>query len=214
MLVGEPRGAAPVHRVLLARLCRSLLVAVGQAALGQISEVVVAHGIAAVRVDEVAVADVFKALAIPSSHHVGLADQGRLVAVHPKDVAQVLVLRLRIGKVVVAEEAMGVHVLAGHETGPRGRADRVVGVGVGEVDARRGDAIEVGRLHVRVAPVAGAVRVVLIAHQPEDVGSGFHRVSLKKRISQSQSLDECTHISFGLCQLSDGQKGRSLLNFV
>ena len=76
---------------------------------------------------------------------------------------------------VVDKDAVGQRILAGEQGRPRRAADRAAGHGMGQVDALAGQAVDVGRLHVGVARVAGGLGAPLIGKDIDDVGTIPHR---------------------------------------
>ena len=76
--------------------------------------------------------------------------------------------------VPVEWHAAGGGVLAGDEPCPEWNADGVVAEDVREPHALRGEAVDVGRLDVRVAAARERVVTKLIAEEPEQVGSSVH----------------------------------------
>jgi hypothetical protein len=75
-----------------------------------------------------------------------------------------------IGPAGVAAHAGAAVVLAGHEHAARGRADGGAGVEVGEAQALRGHAVEVGRGDDLLAVAAEIAVAEVIGHDPDEVG--------------------------------------------
>src|SRR5215471_19761797 len=71
---------------------------------------------------------------------------------------------------IVDEDAVSEGVLASHDAGAGGTADGASGNGVIEADAFVRQAIEHGRVDVRVAVVAGRLRTPLVRDDEQNVG--------------------------------------------
>jgi len=75
--------------------------------------------------------------------------------------------------VKIAEHPVRVRIQAGIEADTRGGADGIVRIGPGVSNATLGNSVDVRRFDIGMVRAGEAVRVELIAHDPEDVWSGF-----------------------------------------
>ena len=86
------------------------------------------------------------------------------------------VRQIRAQPLAVVSHAVADRVHSGEQTGPRGHADGMGGVGFLETDAPAGQTVDVRRLNEIGAVAAQKIRAELVGHQKEEVGTVGHRI--------------------------------------
>src|SRR5690606_23726325 len=100
-------------------------------------------------------------------------------------------------------DAVLVGVAPGLATGAAGDADGIGDVGAGEVDAGRGQLIQVGRGDVRVAVDAQRVIALLVGGNEQDIGTGRHAASPLYFLYYISSIHGRANASDGHCVRAD-----------
>lgn len=148
-----------------------MIIGIAQSRLHQVGKVVAGKGILRVGIGEVRKADVLKAFFInPARGKVSFPDQSRLVAGVPEMAGNVRCFAAVITN-AVPRYAVALDEHSGQKGAPRRTANRIVAIGLVEADSGCCDFIEMKRPHIRVPCQTETVGVVLVGHQPKDVGA-------------------------------------------